>query len=75
MRLAVVVDRDDRQDRPEDLLLADPVHRPDAREDRRLEEVAVGQVAVRGPPAADDELALAAADVDVARRPCRPRPR
>ena len=26
-RRAVVVDRDDRQDRPEDLLLADPVHR------------------------------------------------
>src|SRR5258705_9086099 len=43
-RRAVVVDRDHGQDRPEDLLLADPIHGPDAGEDRGLEEIALQQV-------------------------------
>ncbi len=62
----VVVDRDDRQDRPEDLLLADAVHRPDAGEDRRLEEVAVLEVAVGSAGPAGDQITLCATDVDVA---------
>ena len=39
----------------------------DAGEDRRLEEVAVGQAVAGRPAAAEDELALAAPDVDVRR--------
>src|SRR6478609_8219854 len=61
-RRTVVVDRDDRQDGPEDLLLADPVHRADAGEDRGLEEEAVGEVAAARATAPDHELALAAPD-------------
>src|SRR6185369_7661822 len=66
-RALVVVDRHDREDRPEDLLLGDPVHRLDGAEDPRLEEVAVAKVAVARPAAAGDQLAFPAADVDVAR--------
>src|SRR5437870_4415112 len=65
-RLGVAIDRDDRQDRPEDLLLGDAVHRLHAGEDRRLEEVAVPEVAVDGRRPAENELALGSADVDVA---------
>ena len=64
-RGVVAVDRDDREHRSEDLLLADPVHRRDAGEDRRLEEVAVLEVAGRRPAAAHDELPFPAPDVDV----------
>src|SRR5439155_1624790 len=58
----VVVDGNDRQDRAEDLLLADAIHWPDAGEDRRLEEEAVLEPRCGRPPAARDQLALALTD-------------
>src|SRR3954467_15058998 len=66
-RRAVVVDRDDRQDRAEDLLLADPVHRSHSGEDRRLEEMAVRQSVAGRAIATENEIALAPPDVDVRR--------
>src|SRR5947209_3776796 len=61
----VVIDRDHGEHRSEDLLLGDAVHRLDRGEDRRAEEVAVGELAISGHVAPDDELPLAAADTDV----------
>src|SRR5690349_9123931 len=66
-RLRVVGDRDDREDRPEDLFLADAVHRPDTGEDRRFEEMAVAEGAIGRAVAAEDELALRSTDIDVRR--------
>ena len=64
-RGGVVLDGDDGQDGPKDLLLGDPVHRSHVAEDRGRKEVAVREVLTARALPAEDELALAPPDPDI----------